>query len=170
MAKSWWKARGHGKKRPAKPVGVPAGPLNPPAQPEHALTLDSIFNVVRHIDFFQINAAFEPMRDPTIRTLKDLAKRGIIVLAGTPKTRRTGCPGCLRRRLNASKVAIARNFQSCVLNLQKDEAAFESMASKLEAYLTAKKLKAPNHPAVLYARIKDGSIRRVEFPCRSSTS
>lgn len=144
--------------------GVPADPPADAPGDEYALTVQRIVNLISTPElFFQLNPAFDVLRETTDRALKTLLDAGIIAYAGQTPQRKGGCGGCARRKLLAFALQFASRFQMIVLRAQADEQIKLKLANDLRAYLQRKDPNepAPGAPIVLYARGKQCHVTKV---------
>lgn len=136
----------------------------PTRGPEGAQTTEYILSPQRVLDlidtpdlFFADNSTFEPLRATTVKALKRLADAGII----GPKPKRGGCGGCARRKLLSFALQFVSRVQMVVLAAQSDARAKQKLEADLRAYVRRKHDLADQTPITLYARQKNGKVRKV---------
>ena len=151
--------------------GVPAMPP-PPAPDASTAQYDFILTLqetVRLLDspqlFFQMNPAFICLQGAVNKALQELIAAGIIAPIGKPVQRKSGCAGCARRKLYAFALQFAERFQSVIMMTVDKPEEFAKLSANLKQYLATSHPDRykPGTPVLLYARLKDNSIRKIQL-------
>ena len=145
-------------------AGVPAEPPDKHKSGVYAFTCMRIFNLTCMKGFLE-EGLFTVKETVAVRTtLNDLHKRGIISMGGLPKAPTAkGCGACNRRRHRNGAVQVAKIFQASVLRAVDDPGAWSRVTAVLHGYMAAQGVKDFATPAILYAVLRDKTIREIDI-------
>jgi hypothetical protein len=142
--------------------GVPAYP-DEAEEDTYYITPSEIMELFRYSEsFFQHNVLFAPIRTSVERSLKVLARNGIISLDGGA-TKARGCRSCGKRKLWAVALQLGGYFQRTVMHAHGDPRQWDKLRADLRGYLRDFRAVESGKRIVLRARGKDNRVRELEL-------